>query len=332
MLRGFAMVCVIFGHPKYVPSDIEMWIYSFHMPLFFMISGSLFRYEKYDSLRSCLADQAKKLLVPYTCLYLICTPLWYVNRKVLGSNAHSVIDVLVGGLYTNQDLAVQSNGALWFLPALFLTISGYWLICDLQAKGKANLAGVIGACFLAGTLSSYFMRVPMPWHISALPMTIVFFHAGNALLIISFLDSKNDELINGLSPSAASLLIVCLLAVGTAAAFANGKISVHANSYKDIALALVSIFALSIGLALLFMHLPKMKALSYIGANSIVFLAFHVPVLRFLENLPATSAFAERSPLWIALITVVVLFPICAFVVRFLPFAVGKSTWSRGRS
>ena len=37
--RGIACLLVIIGHISSTPSQVNVWIYAFHMPLFFIISG-----------------------------------------------------------------------------------------------------------------------------------------------------------------------------------------------------------------------------------------------------------------------------------------------------
>ena len=38
-LKGIGIVLVVMGHCWIIPSDLYKYIYSFHMPLFFMITG-----------------------------------------------------------------------------------------------------------------------------------------------------------------------------------------------------------------------------------------------------------------------------------------------------
>ncbi len=41
-LRGFAMLCVIMGHLSGMDQQAKIWLYSFHMPLFYIILGRCF--------------------------------------------------------------------------------------------------------------------------------------------------------------------------------------------------------------------------------------------------------------------------------------------------
>lgn len=95
-------------------------IYTFHMPLYMMLSGALFRYTekmtgggRYDSLRALSTVKAKKLLIPFIVV-TICyeVPLKYVSNYYVASK-DVIKDVFVG------QILLQGNNHLWFLPTLF---------------------------------------------------------------------------------------------------------------------------------------------------------------------------------------------------------------------
>lgn len=321
MLRGFAMACVIIAHPINIPSDIEMWIYSFHMPLFFMISGATFRYNKYDSFAQCCRDQAKRLLIPYVVMYVVCVPFWILNRRILEGSDTSPWNLIIGFLTANESLGTMSNGALWFLPALFLTSVTYWLLTYLHEHGKVNIAGSIAVCFLLGLFLTTCIDAAFPWHIQCIPMITVFYFMGHAGMTAI---RDHQATLASIGDSAVAALCVALLAAGTWAAFDNGKISVHSNSYGTLALALIGIVGISGGLTLMFMRLPVIKPLDFIGKQSIIFLGYHVPVMRFFEFCPVTADFSEHNSLWLSMACIVILFPIAYLIDRFAPFLAGK--------
>ena len=37
--KGIATILVIIGHLSYTPDMIKIWLYTFHIPLFFFLSG-----------------------------------------------------------------------------------------------------------------------------------------------------------------------------------------------------------------------------------------------------------------------------------------------------
>lgn len=326
-LRGFAMFFVILGHIAANSSSQILLIYSFHMPLFFMISGATFRAGKYSSFFECIKDKAKKLLLPYVFLYLINIPFWYLNKKILSSNSHSLSEVLFGIFPANQSIETMSSGALWFLPTLFLISVVFYGIVELDRKGKFKIEASMLICFLLMVYLSLFYGKATPWHWAVVPMGVIFYFFGWAF--IQHKDSfLNLVLGKGSLPETAKIRFIivgiALFAFGIWAAYANGKISMHGNSYNTIALALISSTFISLALTMLMMKLPKIKLLDYAGKNSIIFFGFHIALIRFLENWSITAGFASAHVLATAVIVFVAMVPVSMFVNKFCPFIVMK--------
>lgn len=78
--KAFALYLVVLGH--FSPVDnLTLWLYTFHIPLFFIISGYLCS-KKEMSFKATLAHNAKILLIPYAffvslswCIELIISKL-----------------------------------------------------------------------------------------------------------------------------------------------------------------------------------------------------------------------------------------------------------------
>lgn len=64
--KGFALFLVVLGHVVTMHHTIFRWIYAFHMPAFFFLSGMTFRPEKYSS---CLDYIKKKGAHPRPSLF-----------------------------------------------------------------------------------------------------------------------------------------------------------------------------------------------------------------------------------------------------------------------
>lgn len=62
--KGIGIILMIMGHIGF-GQKFDIWIHSFHMPLFFVISGVLYR--KPDDMRQHIRKRIRSLLVPYTC-------------------------------------------------------------------------------------------------------------------------------------------------------------------------------------------------------------------------------------------------------------------------
>ncbi len=93
-------------------------IYTFHMPLYMMLSGALFRYTEissggYDSLRFLIKKKARNLLLPF----FVVTLCYVVPLKAI-SGYYTVSTNLFRDIFVGQVL-LQGNNHLWFLPTLF---------------------------------------------------------------------------------------------------------------------------------------------------------------------------------------------------------------------
>jgi len=118
ILRGFAMFLMILGHAVAVDNiggnqvtwcdGVFRYIYSFHMPLFFAISGfCLFETGNYLQL---IKKKARYILLPYVVFNFVAMALrMLIPQFSLGSK--SVKDSLISML--------TEGGELWFLYVLF---------------------------------------------------------------------------------------------------------------------------------------------------------------------------------------------------------------------
>lgn len=61
ILKGIGMILIMAGHTV-LPYPIQSWIYSFHIPLFFIISGY---FHRSVPLRLLFVKKRKHLLIPW---------------------------------------------------------------------------------------------------------------------------------------------------------------------------------------------------------------------------------------------------------------------------
>lgn len=147
--RGIAMLCIIAGHFGII--SINRIVYTFHVPLFFVLSGFVYS-KKADSLGERIKGNVLKTIVPYLlgCFgIMLFTVLWFF---ILGIGAdipqriiHIIRAMLWGAGTPHEAYDVVQIGALWFLPALFT--ANLVLRCALHCKYPSII--VILAMFLA---------------------------------------------------------------------------------------------------------------------------------------------------------------------------------------
>jgi len=127
--KGVGIILVVIGHFDPIESprywlDLRAVIYSFHMPLFFVLSGYLYVHGKYPY-RALVMNKLRRLLYPFITIAVA-----YALIKVAAGrfvrlenpvDLHSVMAILV-------DPANSYAPLLWFLQALFLIFCIYPLL------------------------------------------------------------------------------------------------------------------------------------------------------------------------------------------------------------
>lgn len=127
LLTLFAMTLVVAGHcditPDYKQLWIFKWVYSFHMPLFFFISGFLFALTtpgeklKTTTLLSFIKKKAIRLLIPFL---FINTTIFIIKSALIRDSSMMQHPIeLTWNSFIDSTL-FNPIGFMWFLPALFV--------------------------------------------------------------------------------------------------------------------------------------------------------------------------------------------------------------------
>ena len=142
--RGIGMFLVVFGHAlsdsflgvqkgSGVPSILFRLIYSFHMPLFFFLSGFLSKKLLEDINFNGKIEYIRKrffrLMIPYIFVGILYIPLNIIFSKFTSTSEN-------GNVFLNFLFGVNPNFQLWTLYALFLCGS---IICVFSFISKKLL-------------------------------------------------------------------------------------------------------------------------------------------------------------------------------------------------
>ena len=117
--KAYAIFLVVLGHV--LTNEIShVYIYGFHMPLSFFLSGIVFDDSKY-SFNSFIKSRINSIVIPYLFFYLITYLYWLVIESSYRSFTLKWWEPLIGMLYGSQYMGyMDHNGILWFLPCLFV--------------------------------------------------------------------------------------------------------------------------------------------------------------------------------------------------------------------
>lgn len=314
--RGWSIFLVVYAHNFPV---LETYIYSFHVPLFFFISGM---FHKQEFNLNSIKSRAKSLLIPYffwaTLLYLF----WFVVGRKFGKSSSldlSIWDNFIGIFYAQGGQEFMDWGIpLWFLPCLFLVYVIYGLI-QKYAKKKL-LIYFVTFLSLWGLIWSK-TELHLPWSLDVALVGLIFYVLGHYL--ISYLISLNTR----------TSLIIFLVLMGFhlfAFYFNPSKIDMYRSIYGNPLLFIISGAAGSIAYILFFKMLPYFKVLSYFGQHSIVILATHLRALTvikfgfYLVLGTSVFAFTEWEKLGLTFLQLTLITPVIWVVNKTLPILDGK--------
>lgn len=319
-LRGLAFYTVILGHMS-IGKGLKNWMYSFHMPLFFMISGLNLNVERIykTSFKDFTLRLAKKMLVPYLWLQMLSFVLRYAV-SLLNHKPVPVRDYLIGIIVGNNNIIGAPSNPLYYVLLLFLAQVGLWFVIRI-AKADKGLIGVILSILSLGSVC--LQKIDIPWHVNVVPTAMLLIFIGRLLMDAYLpLSEKLQKMNRGLYFG----ICAVLLGVGYVLSRYNGRISIHGNYYgKEFVIFLVCAVASSVAIAMLVMLLPESKALTFIGANTFFYMGIHKPLLLLFE---AVAGKYDDHPVFLIVGSLVCFFgliPVAWLFSKFMPYTCGNN-------
>lgn len=259
--KGLGMLLVVVGHTQ-PPETIQTVIYSFHMPLFFFVSGILWRGQVK------LKHSLRALWYPFILASVASWIFWLIKSAVHTSATENVPwwgPILatvwggdIGGFFVH-------NRPLWFLPAMLSMLAIIW---GLRLYLSATVT--IWCIAFVGTLVTF---APAEYQFSAYPFSMsqglvggIFFAAGH--LLTPTTKSRNQ--------------IVTLLALGIwiCAAVYNGRVDLFSMNFGNPVLYIISGCAGSWSLIRICQSdIIKSNVIPILGKQSLLILCIHMPLL-----------------------------------------------------
>lgn len=305
--RAIAMIYIVLGHTL-VHSEhchlIFKLLYSFHVVLFFLISGFTFNIKLEQSFFEFFKSKFVRIMIPYfiwALLFLI--PYMLFGNDVGNSlGTHSSFDIktqIINIFYGNGNMsALKQNSSLWFLPALFTMEMFYYFIIKLSKNNKYFYLVNIFILLLVSYLNNHLAFI-FPWGINTVLSVGIFFYIGYLCKKYDlFTDFKLFKWYN----------IIIMLIVGILACFFNCKtVSCIDYDYGYFTLALISGFCLSICTIYLCSKIGKNKILEYVGRNTMGILIFHkLIILIFQTKMGIISELLSNSNMIVEMIISIV--------------------------
>lgn len=270
VLKGIGIILMIIGHSYGRNTTLGKFIFSFHMPLFFLISGYFFKPKDPKYL---FTKNVYRLLVPYISTCILMTLLALFKNILSGNNTSIVIkDWIIASMYgmgssLKQTIIpnVKPIGAIWFLLALFLSECFFNSILKLKKYMPLYLPVALSA-YIGISTSKY---IWLPLSVQAALVSVVFLYVGYISKehdILKYTPSKSIIIIMGLT------WVICIK---------FSSISMVSNYYKTGLLDMIG----GICGTYYFVYISKFiskytkyikSALTFIGKETLVILCFHL--------------------------------------------------------
>jgi len=156
--KGITIILMVIGHST-IPSWLSSFIWSFHMPLFFIASGWTTKIRMYSN-GEFIKRKTINLLIPFISYSLI----------VL------IVESIMGILDISAWVKIGWHGyALWFIPVLFVSSILAKIILDVDNQVLIVLCGIVLA--LVGSFFCH-EEISLPWTMSSVPLATFFIITG----------------------------------------------------------------------------------------------------------------------------------------------------------
>lgn len=165
--KGYGILFVMWAH--LINEGLNRWIYSFHMPLFFFLSGHVF-HTRYP-FGEFVKRKAKTLLVPYFCLGIPMVLFEWLRYSVWRNGGKSLFQ-LAG------DLLIQKRfQTLWYLACLFF-LNLFFYGMAKKVKNEWYLLAISFVLTVVGLIYYKLGGRELPWNVDTCLTAMPFFAGG----------------------------------------------------------------------------------------------------------------------------------------------------------
>jgi len=308
--KGIGLLLVILGHLVTYGQFVFNWIFSFHMPIFFFLSGYVLKSEV-KNLKPFLKKIGINLIIPYFVFVIVGL---VVSLIIPGWQPTSYKVVFLDVFYavTPESLHV---GQIWFLFCLAVVQILFWLYLKLNLKNKYSIIGSVClfaiVAFLIHKLNIYFLVDKvyyrfLPFKLDTAFMGLFFFSIGYY--------AKLTDVFRELPVKKVNLnIFFILIALGINiffGAYLNGTVNLADNNYNNLIYYVIAAFAGILFVIYLSKLLENDILLSYMGINSLSIFSSHSFFLYLYTYIISiifgtTYMHLINIPLWLCLVGVV---------------------------
>lgn len=265
--KGIGILLMILGHISNIPDVLHSWIYSFHMPLFFFISGYLFNKDKYPNIKDYVILKFNRLIVPYFGMAFIC---YFIMVFIFGKYENG-FKYILGILYSRGTLEWLPNcSPLWFLTCLFIVEMIIYNILRNIKKDRYIFIIVI-MLGLLGAIVYKFILIKLPWNIDTALIASVF-------SLIGFL-VKKYSIFDKIKKYNKFVFVICILCNYISVLYNENAVDLDGNKYGNLFLFYLGAFSGIIIIILICKKINNVKYYSFLGKNTMPIIGFNYMIM-----------------------------------------------------
>ena len=278
MAKGIGIILVVIGHSTFLEENVLTWISSFHMPLFFVLSGILIRKKNEESKKfsELVKRKAKSILFPYltfSIIYLLIDLVYLILKQ----DNRTIVDLQRSGI---EAVTLYGMSVLWFLPALF-----FGEVAFLLTRKHSNRRNTILITVAMAVITSFgaplfkehypvLQSMPIPWigyfFTSILRGCFGYLFISAGYFVADYLNNKEK-----VSRKELFLCVMCLL-LSVATGLSNQRVDLHTLVINQPIFFFLAALSGSAFVILICNNIKYSKALSYLGKNSLIIMVTHL--------------------------------------------------------
>lgn len=282
VVKGFGIICVVAGHYTFPQARYLYW---FHMPLFFAMSGYLFKPLKDKSVLSkWMAKRFYRLLVPYLAFVLFIFAAEYLRQPI--TDYHKLPSILaglaVGGRFFPAEF-IGIFGAFWFVTCLYFCQVGF-AVLTMSGRSKAVVLSVLGLSYLLAHVEAVTnMRHPVfvPWNADVALIAVCYYSIGFFGRTV-IRENRIPKPMYALA-AAVSIALIALDSAGLFKYVLDLKYAIYTRPVLDIMVPIIFITAISwVGRAVADTRLGRF--LSVLGGASLTIMYLHMWIIHIVRD------------------------------------------------
>lgn len=325
--KGIAMILVILGH-SHLPKILQSFIYSFHMPLFFFLSGYVFNVK--NTFKEFSIKKLKTLYIPYLVfslvIYIFDFTMYFISNKIHKNYNFNFVNRIIGIILPWRGVF---SGVLWFLICLVVMEFIMWFIIKASKNNNKIIIAITSIITIIGVIYIKLIGLALPFYIDVVFITFIYFSLGYSL--------KSSKLLRNIKLNKVSIGIITMILFITY--YINyldlGKTNVELYESKigNVVLYFLSAFSGIIIFVVISKKFEKSKILNFLGKNTLIYYSLQGVLITILMQGLKLIPYLYKNTfttdllrgIIMSIMTLFILIPISKLINKYLPFVIGKN-------